>query len=107
MGKEFEEELEKGLKSHPMADRKVEINSESQKKLENIDDSLLIGLAATNIESYVLITCREIALQRELRRRKRALPPDFVKEVVDKCYDKTLKDKDLCSVEVFKKWREG
>ena len=104
--KEFDEALEKGLKSHPMASKHIEINKESQKKLKDIDDSLLIGLATQNLQNYILITCREIAIQRELKRRKRALPPDYVKFVVDEHYSNILKDEDICSVEEFKKWFE-
>lgn len=81
---------------------KVDINKESQKKLENIDDKLLIALATKNLTDFTLITCREIAIQREMKRRKRALPPEYVKEVVDEIYSFTLEDKDLCSVEELK-----
>lgn len=97
--KKFDKALEIGLKYHPMAEKKIEINSESQKKLENIDDKLLIALAAGNLQNYILTTCREIAIQRELKRRKRALPPQFVKEIVDECYDSILNDEDLCDIE--------
>lgn len=104
--KKFDKALEIGLKSHPMASKKIEINGESQKKLENIDDKLLIALATQNLQNYILVTCREISIQRELKRRKRALPPDYVKMVVDYQYDNILKDKDLCDVEEFKKWMD-
>lgn len=105
--KEFNKALEMGLKSHPMASKQIEINKESQKKLENIDDKLLIALATQNLQNYILTTCREIAIQRELKRRQRALPPDYVKLVVDYHYDNILKDEDMCSVEDFKKWYES
>ena len=105
--KEFNEALEHGLKSHPMASRPIEINKESQKKLENIEDKLLIGLAIQNLENYVLTTCREIAIQRELERRQRALPTEFVKLVVDEYYSNIVKDEDMCSVEDLKKWFEA
>ena len=104
--KEFEKALEFGLKSHPMARTSIEINPVSQKKLEDIDDKLLIALAAQNLQNYILTTCREIAIQRELKRRKRALPPFFVKEIVDEFYEGTLNDENLCNVEEFKKWYE-
>lgn len=104
--KKFEKELEKGLKSHYLADSHIEINAKSQEKLKDIDDKLLIGLATQNLQNYILITCREIAIQRELRRRKRALPPQFVKEIIDEFYDGTLNDEDICSVEDFKKCYE-
>lgn len=100
--KEFEKALEFGLKSHPMASKQIEINKESQKKLESIDDKLLIGLATQNLQNYILITCREIAIQRELKRRERALPPQFVKGIVDEFYDCVLNDEDLCNVEDLK-----
>jgi len=104
--KEFEKALEFGLKSHPMASTSIEINPVSQKKLEDISDQLLIGLAGSNLQNYILTTCREIAIQRELRRRKRALPPIFVKGIVDEFYSGTLNDEDLCNVEEFQKWYE-
>lgn len=104
--KEFNEALEHGLKSHPMASKHIEINKESQKKLKDISDQLLIALAGNNLQNYILVTCREIAIQRELRRRKRALPPIFVKGIVDEFYERTLNDEDLCSIEDFKKWYE-
>ena len=104
--KEFEKALEYGLKSHPMASTSIEINPVSQKKLEDIDNELLIALAGNNLQNYILTTCREIAIQRELRRRKRALPPEFVKGIVDVFYEGTLNDEDLCNVEDFKKWYE-
>lgn len=104
--KEFEKALEYGLKSHPMASTSIEINPVSQEKLKNISDQLLIALAGKNLQNYILTTCREIAIQRELRRRKRALPPIFVKGIVDEFYDCTLTDEDLCNIEEFKKWYE-
>lgn len=101
--KKFDKALEIGLKSHPMASKKIEINPVSQKKLEDVSDKLLIALATQNLQNYILTTCREIAIQRELKRRKRALPPDYVKMVVDYQYDNILKDEDLCDVEELKK----
>lgn len=104
--KKFEKELEFGLKSHPMASTPIEINPVSQKKLEDIDNELLIALAGNNLQNFILTTCREIAIQRELRRRRRALPPEFVKGIVDVFYSGTLNNEDLCNVEDFKKWYE-
>lgn len=106
MGKITEKEFETVLKSHPMADYPIEINEESQKKLENIDNKLLIAMAGKNLEDFVLVTCREKAIQTELRRRKRALPPFFVKGIVNEFYSHIIDDKDLCNVEGFKTWYE-
>ena len=105
--KEFEKELEKGLKSHYLADSPIVINPKSQEKLKDIDDKLLIALASRNIQDFILVTLREKTIQTELRRRKRALPPDFVKEIVDEFYARTLTDEDICSVDEFKKWLES
>lgn len=106
MGKITEKEFEIGLKSHYLADSPIEINEESQKKLENIDNQLLIALAGKNLQDFILVTCREKAIQTELRRRKRALPPFFVKGIVNEFYSHIIEDKDLCNVEDFKKWYE-
>lgn len=104
MAKLTEKELEIGLKSHYLADSPIEINEESQKKLENIDDKLLIAMAGKNLQDFILVTCREKAIQTELRRRKRALPPFFVKGIVNEFYSHIIDDKDLCNVEDFKTW---
>ena len=106
MAKLTEKELEIGLKSHYLADSPIEINEESQKKLENIDNKLLIAMAGKNLQDFILITCREKAIQTELRRRKRALPPFFVKGIVNEFYSHIIDDKDLCNVEDFKTWYE-
>lgn len=105
MGKEeeFEKELEKGLKAHYMADTPIEINEKSQEKLKDLDDKYLIALAGNNIQHFIMVTCREKAIQTELRRRKRALPPFFVKGVVDEFYSRILDDEDICNIEEFKK----
>ena len=96
MGKEKKDkELEFLLKAHPLADSPIIINEKSQKSLEEIDDKTLIALVGNNLYDFTLITVREKALQTELRRRKRAIPPHFLKYVIACCHEQTVDDEDL------------
>ena len=68
---------------------------DSQKSLEEIDDKTLITLVGENLYSFTLITVREKALQTELRRRKKAIPPHFLRYVIGCCHEQTVDDEDL------------
>jgi hypothetical protein len=90
-----DKELEFLLKAHPMADSPIVINEKSQKSLEEIDDKTLITLVGDNLYNFTLITVREKALQTELRRRKKAIPPHFLRYVIGCCHEQTVDDEDL------------
>lgn len=90
--------LETLLKIHPLADSPIQINPISQKALEKIEDKELIGLVGNNLYNFMLITCREKALQTELRRRKRAIPPHFIRYIAGCVNEQVVADEDLFSL---------
>lgn len=98
MGKQNKLKMGTLLKMHPLADSPIQINPISQKTLENIDDTQLIGLVGDNLYNFMVITCREKALQTELRRRKRAIPPHFVKYIAGCVNEQVIADEDLFSL---------